>query len=51
MEQFIRRFEELGLQDVALVGGKNASLGELYRELAPKGVRVPDGFAVTSAGR
>ena len=48
-EEFIRRFEELGLQDVPLVGGKNASLGELYRELAPKGVRVPDGFAVTAS--
>jgi pyruvate,water dikinase len=48
MDAFVRRFEEIGLQDVALVGGKNASLGELYRELAPKGVRVPDGFAVTA---
>jgi pyruvate,water dikinase len=48
MEALIRRFETLGLQDVPLVGGKNASLGELYRELAAKGVRVPDGFAVTA---
>jgi pyruvate,water dikinase len=45
---YIRRFAEIGLADVALVGGKNASLGELYRELVPKGVRVPDGFAVTA---
>jgi pyruvate,water dikinase len=44
----IRRFAELCLADVPLVGGKNASLGELYRELAPKGVAVPDGFAVTA---
>ena len=31
-----------------IVGGKNASLGEMYRELTPKGVRVPDGFAITA---
>lgn len=36
--------------DVALVGGKNASLGEMLRELTPLGVRVPDGFAVTAEG-
>jgi pyruvate,water dikinase len=47
-EQWIRRFDELGLDDVPLVGGKNASLGELRRALAPKGVRVPDGFATTA---
>jgi pyruvate,water dikinase len=45
----IRRCAELGLADVPLVGGKNASLGELYRELSPKGVAVPDGFAVTAS--
>jgi len=44
----IRRFCEISLDDLSLVGGKNASLGEMYRELAPKGVRVPDGFAVTA---
>jgi pyruvate,water dikinase len=43
------RFDELGVDDVALVGGKNASLGELRRRLTPAGVRVPDGFAVTAA--
>jgi pyruvate,water dikinase len=48
MEEFIRRFQDIGLRDVPLVGGKNASLGELFRELAPKGVSVPDGFAVTA---
>ncbi|HEY6039567.1 MAG TPA: phosphoenolpyruvate synthase [Kofleriaceae bacterium] len=41
-------FEEIGVEDVAAVGGKNASLGELYRELAASGVRVPNGFAVTA---
>jgi pyruvate,water dikinase len=44
----IRWFGELGIRDVPLVGGKNASLGELHRALVPKGVRVPDGFAVTA---
>ncbi len=46
--RFIRFFEELGIDDVPLVGGKNASLGEMYRALTPKGVRVPNGFAVTA---
>ena len=45
---FIRGFNEIGLGDVSLVGGKNASLGELYRSLSNVGVRVPDGFAVTA---
>ncbi len=46
--RYIRWFGELSLGDVPLVGGKNASLGELYRELVPKGVKVPNGFAVTA---
>ena len=46
--RYIRWFEELGIDDVAEVGGKNASLGELYRELTPLGVNVPNGFAVTA---
>jgi pyruvate,water dikinase len=45
---FVRWFHEIGLKDVSLVGGKNASLGELYRELTATGVRVPNGFAVTA---
>jgi pyruvate,water dikinase len=45
---FIRWFSDIGLADVPLVGGKNASLGELYRNLSPSGVRVPNGFAVTA---
>ncbi len=44
----IRWFSELGINDVALVGGKNASLGEMYRELTAQGVRVPNGFAITA---
>jgi pyruvate,water dikinase len=47
-ESWIRWFDTLGLDDVPLVGGKNASLGELRRELGPKGVRIPDGFATTA---
>ena len=45
----IRWFDTLGLDDVPLVGGKNASLGELYRALSAAGVRVPNGFALTAA--
>lgn len=41
-------FNEIGLGDVALVGGKNASLGELYRQLQPGGIPVPEGFAITA---
>ena len=47
--EFIRRFDEIGIEDVPLVGGKNASLGEMLRELAAEGVNVPDGFAVTAS--
>ena len=48
-EPFIMWFEEISIKDVPLVGGKNASLGEMFRNLTPKGVKVPDGFAVTAA--
>ena len=46
--RFVRWFSDVGLPDVGLVGGKNASLGELIRSLSPLGIRVPDGFAVTA---
>ncbi|MCF7861017.1 phosphoenolpyruvate synthase [Candidatus Woesearchaeota archaeon] len=46
--EFILWFDQLGIDDVPLVGGKNASLGEMYRHLVPKGVRIPNGFAVTA---
>ena len=46
---WIRWFAETSIADVPLVGGKNASLGEMYRELASRGVRVPNGFAITAA--
>ena len=44
----IRWFRDIRLDDVALVGGKNASLGELYSVLSEQGVRVPNGFALTA---
>ena len=45
---YIRRFCELGIDDVPLVGGKNASLGEMYQALSGGGVKVPNGFATTA---
>jgi len=48
MSKYVRFFEEFGIADVPLVGGKNASLGEMYRELSGEGVRIPNGFATTS---
>lgn len=50
MPRYIRDFSEISASDGALVGGKNASLGELTQALAPKGLRVPEGFAVTCDG-
>ena len=46
--QFIRPFSAISNADVALVGGKNASLGEMYCALSPLGVLIPNGFAVTA---
>jgi pyruvate,water dikinase len=48
MAAFIKNFAEISIHDLALVGGKNASLGEMFSQLTPKGILVPDGFAVTS---
>lgn len=48
--RFVRWFRELGIDDVPQVGGKTASLGELFHALTPRGVRVPDGFAITADG-
>ena len=45
---FVLWFDQLGIEDVPLVGGKNASLGEMYRELTPQGVKIPNGFAITA---
>jgi pyruvate, water dikinase len=45
---YLRFFREIGLADLPLVGGKNASLGEMYRNLTAQGVNVPNGFAITA---
>ncbi len=47
---YVKFFEEFGVGDVPLVGGKNASLGEMYQKLSHQGVRVPHGFATTAEG-
>ncbi len=47
-KKLILWFDEIGIGDVALVGGKNASLGEMYQELTSKGVNIPGGFAITA---
>ena len=46
--RFIRWFCDISIADVGLVGGKNASLGEMLRELVPQGIRIPNGFAITA---
>jgi len=48
MSKFILWFKELTIKDVPLVGGKNASLGEMYQKLGKEGIRIPNGFATTS---
>ncbi|MEK7510384.1 MAG: phosphoenolpyruvate synthase [Patescibacteria group bacterium] len=48
-ERFTLWFREVGKKDVELVGGKNASLGEMYNALAHLGVKVPNGFAITTS--
>ncbi len=47
-ERYIIWFDELQLRDIPQVGGKNASLGEMRRELRPQGVNIPNGFAITA---
>ncbi|MGL5132035.1 MAG: phosphoenolpyruvate synthase, partial [Planktothrix sp.] len=41
-------FDQVGIKDIGLVGGKNASLGEMIQQLQPKGINVPQGFAITA---
>ena len=48
-DKFILFFSQINNKDVPLVGGKNASLGEMYSRLSKKGVRIPNGFAVTAS--
>jgi len=45
---YVRWFSDIAIEDIPIVGGKNASLGEMYRELSAQGVKVPDGFALTA---
>ncbi|MBD3304208.1 phosphoenolpyruvate synthase [Candidatus Woesearchaeota archaeon] len=47
-KKFILWFDEVNMKDVGLVGGKNASLGEMYQELTKKKINIPYGFAVTA---
>ncbi|HSO08979.1 MAG TPA: PEP/pyruvate-binding domain-containing protein, partial [Desulfoprunum sp.] len=47
-KELILWFDDIGIDDVALVGGKNASLGEMYQHLTSRGVQVPHGFAITA---
>jgi pyruvate, water dikinase len=46
--QYIKNFDQLSLQDVPLVGGKNAALGEMISHLSGKGIPIPRGFAITA---
>ncbi|MHC1598914.1 MAG: phosphoenolpyruvate synthase [Candidatus Methanofastidiosia archaeon] len=48
--KYVEWFEDIGIEDIPLVGGKNASLGEMIKHLTSKGVNVPNGFAITSKG-
>lgn len=45
---YILWFKDINNDDVPLVGGKNASLGEMYQELIPRGIKIPNGFATTA---
>ena len=45
---FIMWFDQIRMEDAKLVGGKNASLGEMYRNLTVKGINIPNGFAITT---
>lgn len=47
-QAFVLWFDQVGIADIPLVGGKNTSLGEMIRHLAPQGVNVPNGFATTA---
>ena len=48
MQSFIKKFSEISIADITAVGGKNASLGEMFSKLSSKGISVPDGFASTA---
>src|SRR5665647_3333738 len=48
MSLLIKKFDQIRITDVDSVGGKNASLGEMFTQLSSKGILVPDGFATTA---
>ena len=48
MNTYIKQFKEISIADIAAVGGKNSSLGEMFSKLSSKGIPVPDGFATTT---
>lgn len=48
MYKYLKFFEELSIEDIPVVGGKNASLGEMYHHLKPQGVNLPNGVATTA---
>lgn len=48
MSKYIRWFDEISIKDIPLVGGKNASLGEMYQAWSLKGISIPPGFALTA---
>ena len=48
MKKYIKLFSEISINDVPIVGGKNASLGEMYSKLYAEGIKVPNGFATTA---
>jgi len=48
MKKYILKFSEIGIKDVGKVGGKNASLGEMFNNLTRKGIKIPDGFCTTA---
>ena len=47
MDTLIKKFSQINSSDVKSVGGKNSSLGEVFNQLSPKGINIPDGFATT----
>ncbi len=48
MNTYIKQFKEINIGDIASVGGKNSSLGEMFSKLSAEGISVPDGFATTA---
>jgi pyruvate,water dikinase len=48
MKTYVKQFSQVNKHDIGSVGGKNASLGEMYNQLNPKGIGIPNGFALTA---